>query len=308
MSVDGILNIDKPVGSTSLEIVNLVRRLSRQRRVGHAGTLDPGATGVLPVCLGQATRIVPFLIDAPKTYQAEVMLGISTDTYDAHGKVTSTVDPSFVTREQAEAALASFLGSNLQTPPMYSALKHHGRRLYDLARANIEVERKRRRVHISRLALLDWQHPRFTIEVECGKGTYIRSLVHDLGQSLGCGSYIRNLVRLRSGLFDISDSLTIPQLNDAFHHDYWRNLIYPMDAVLEHWAAVIVSKEEEQQIRTGRPLALHEQRSSGEVPCRAYSLGGQFLAVLRFRPEAGLWQPAKVFSQANSDLQATPQG
>jgi tRNA pseudouridine55 synthase len=221
--------------------------------------------------------------------------------------VTGRVDPSFVTREQAEAELASFLGSNLQTPPMYSALKHHGRRLYDLARADIEVERKSRRIHISRLGLLDWQPPRFTIEVECGKGTYIRSLVHDLGQSLGCGSYLRNLVRLRSGLFDISDSLTIPQLKDSFHHEYWRNLIYPMDAVLEHWAVVIVSKEKEQHIRTGRPLALHGQTSCGEVPCRAYSLGGRFLAVLRFRPEVGLWQPEKVFSEANGDLKPSPQ-
>ncbi len=139
MSIDGILNIDKPIGSTSLEIVNLVRRLARQRHVGHAGTLDPRATGVLPICLGQATRIMPFLIDAPKAYQAEVELGIATDTYDTEGRVTNRVDPSFITREQVEAALPSFLGSTLQIPPMYSAVKHQGRRLYDLARAGIEV-------------------------------------------------------------------------------------------------------------------------------------------------------------------------
>ena len=307
MSVDGILNIDKPVGNISLEIVNLVRRLSRQRRVGHAGTLDPGATGVLPICLGQATRIIPFLVDAPKTYQAEVELGISTDTYDAEGKVTSRVDPSFLTREQVEAVLPSFLGSILQTPPMYSAVKHQGRRLYDLARAGIEVERKRRRVHIFRLELLEWQPPRFTIEVECGKGTYIRSLVHDLGESLGCGSYLRDLVRLRSGLFDISDSLTIPQLEHSFRHGYWRDLLYPMDAVLEHWAVAIVSREKEHQIRNGRSLALDEQRNTDKALCRAYSVEGCFLAVLRFSPERGLWQPEKVFFTTNSALKASPQ-
>ncbi len=296
MSIDGILNIDKPTGSTSLEIVKLVRRLSGQQRVGHAGTLDPNATGVLPVCLGQATRVVSFLIDTPKTYCAEVELGISTATYDAEGEVTGRVDPSFVTREQVEGALPSFLGSILQTPPMYSAVRHQGSRLYDLARAGIEVERKKRRAHIFRLQLLGWQPPFFTIEVECGKGTYIRSLVHDLGQSLGCGSYLRNLVRLRSGPFNIGDSITIPQLEDAFRHGYWQNLLYPMDAVLEHWIAAIVSQEKEQDIRWGRPLALDGEEGQDKGRCRAYSLDGRFLAVLRFIAERGLWQPEKVFS------------
>jgi len=296
LSIDGILNIDKPAGSTSLKIVNLVRRLSRQQRVGHAGTLDPNATGVLPICLGQATRIIPFLIDAPKTYCAEAELGISTATYDAEGEVTSRVDPSFVNREQLEEVLSSFLGSILQTPPMYSAVKYQGKRLYDLARAGIEVERKKRRVHIFHLELLRWQPPFFTIEIECGKGTYIRSLVHDLGQSLGCGSHLRNLVRLRSGLFEIGDSLTIPQLEDAFRHGYWQKLLYPMDAVLEHWIAAIVSQEKEQDIRWGRPLTLDGEEGEDKDRCRAYSLDGRFLAVLRFITERGLWQPEKVFS------------
>jgi tRNA pseudouridine55 synthase len=296
LRIDGILNIDKPAGSTSLKIVNLVRRLSRQQRVGHAGTLDPNATGVLPICLGQATRIVPFLIDAPKTYCAEAELGVSTGTYDAEGEVTSRVDPSFVTKEQLEEVLLSFLGSILQTPPMYSAVKHQGKRLYDLARAGIEVERKKRRASIFRLELLRWQPPFFTIEIECGKGTYIRSLVHDLGQSLGCGSHLRNLVRLRSGLFEIGDSLTIPQLEDAFRHGYWQKLLYPMDAVLEHWIAAIVSQEKEQDIRWGRPLTLDEEEGRDKDRCRAYSLDGRFLAVLRFIAERGLWQPEKVFS------------
>ena len=296
MSIDGILNIDKPAGSTSLEIVNLVRRLSRQQRVGHAGTLDPNASGVLPVCLGQATRVIPFLIDAPKTYCAEAELGTSTTTYDAEGKVTGRVDPSFVTREQVEEVLPSFLGLILQTPPMYSAVRHQGKRLYDLARAGIEVERKKRRAHIFGLRLLRWQPPFFTIEVGCGKGTYIRSLVHDLGQSLGCGSYLTNLVRLRSGPFDIGDALTISQLEDSFRHGYWQNLLYPMDAVLESWIAAIISQEKEQEIRWGRPLTLGGEEGSDKGRCRAYSLDGRFLAVLRFITERGLWQPEKVFS------------
>ena len=296
MGVDGILNIDKPAGSTSLKIVNLVRQLTGQRRVGHAGTLDPGATGVLPVCLGQATRIIPFLVDAAKIYRAEVELGIATTTYDAEGEVTGRIDPSFVTREQAEGVLSSFLGSILQTPPMYSAVKHQGRRLYEFARAGIEVERNKRRAHIFRLQLLRWQPPFFTIEIECGKGTYIRSLAHDTGQALGCGACLRNLVRLRSGMFDISDSLTTHQLEDAFHHGYWQNLLYPMDVVLEHWIAAIVSQEHEQDIRWGRPLALEGEEGEDKGRCRAYSLDGRLLAVLRFNAERGLWQPEKVFS------------
>ncbi len=296
MGVDGILNIDKPAGSTSLKIVNLVRQLTGQRRVGHAGTLDPGATGVLPVCLGQATRIIPFLVDAAKIYRAEVELGIATTTYDAEGEVTGRIDPSFVTREQVERVLSSFLGSILQIPPMYSAVKHQGRRLYDFARAGIEVERNKRRAHIFRLQLLRWQPPFFTIEIECGKGTYIRSLAHDMGQALGCGACLRNLVRLRSGMFDISDSLTTHQLEDAFHHGYWQNLLYPMDVVLEHWIAAIVSQEHEQDIRWGRPLALEGEEGEDKGRCRAYSLDGRLLAVLRFNAERGLWQPEKVFS------------
>jgi tRNA pseudouridine55 synthase len=250
---------------------------------------------------------MPFLVDAPKAYQAEVELGIATDTYDAEGKVTNRLDPSSITREQVEAALLSFLGSTLQTPPMYSAIKHQGRRLYDLARAGIEVERKKRRVQIFRLELLEWLPPHFIIEIECGKGTYVRSLVHDLGQSLGCGSYLRNLLRLRSGLFDISDSLTVPQLEYSFLHGHWRDLLYPMDVVLEQWAAAVIGREKEHQIRNGRPVALGEHRSTDKALSRAYSVDGCFLAVLRFCAESGLWQPEKVFSATNRGLKSAPQ-
>jgi tRNA pseudouridine55 synthase len=294
LSINGILNINKPAGKTSLEVVDLVRRLSGQRHIGHAGTLDPGATGVLPICLGQAARVIPFIVDAHKTYHAQIELGIATDTYDAEGKVTQRVDPSPITREEVAGVLLSLTGSILQKPPMYSALKHQGKRLYELARTGIEVEREERRAEVFRLEMVEWQPPRFTIEVECGKGTYIRSLAHDMGQSLGCGAHLRRLVRLKSGPFDINDSLTILQLEDSFQHNYWQDLIYPMDVVLEHWVAAIVSKEKEQAIRNGRPLALGE--SEDKAYCRAYSLDGRFLAVLRFIREKGLWQPEKVFS------------
>lgn len=280
-----------------MEVVDLVRRLSGQRRVGHAGTLDPGATGVLPICLGQATRVTSFIVDARKIYQAQIELGVSTDTYDAEGKVTQRADPSHITREKVEGVLQSLSGSILQRPPMYSALKHQGKRLYELARAGIEVERQERRAEVFRLEMVAWQPPLLTIEVECGKGTYIRSLAHDLGQALGCGAHLKELIRLKSGPFDIGDSLTIPQLEDCFRHGYWPELLYPMDVLLENWVAAIVSEEKEQAIRNGRLLPLGDGKD--RAYCRAYSLDGRFLAVLRFIPENGLWQPEKVFPARN---------
>jgi tRNA pseudouridine55 synthase len=293
VSVNGILNINKPSRKTSLDIVTLLRRWSRQQRIGHAGTLDPQATGVLPLCLGQAARVSPFIVAASKTYQAELELGISTDTYDAEGKVTKRVDPSHITREQVEGLFPSLSGTILQKPPMYSAIKHQGERLYKLARAGITVEREERKVEVFRLELLQWHPPFFTIEVECGKGTYIRSLAHDLGQSLGCGAYITRMVRLRCGPFTITDSLTLPQIEDAFRHNYWQDFLYPMDMVLEHWIAAIVGEEKERAISNGRPLALNI--SNDKSHCRAYSLDGRFLAVLRFLPQERVWQPEKVF-------------
>ncbi len=297
--MNGILNINKPWGKTSFSIVAMVKRLSGERRVGHAGTLDPTATGVLPVCLGQGTRIIEFLVDATKAYQAQIELGVTTDTYDASGKITQKQDPSRISQSQLESALTSFCGLTQQTPPMYSAVKYQGKRLYQLARAGIKVERESRPTKIYHLQLIDWQPPIFTIEVVCGKGTYIRSLAHDLGQTLGCGANLKNLIRLRCGAFNIRDAVSMPQLEDAFRYGYWRHLIYPIDTVLLHWTAMVVSDNTERVIRNGSPLVLENSDSSApsssENHCRAYNPDGRFLGVLRFNPERGQWQPKKVF-------------
>jgi len=218
--MDGILNINKPWGKTSFSIVAMVKRLSGERRVGHAGTLDPAATGVLPVCLGQGTRIIEFLVDATKAYRAEIELGMVTDTYDASGRIIQRGDPSGISQNQLESVLTSFCGLIWQTPPMYSAVKYQGKPLYELARTGITVERGSRLTEIHRLELVDWQPPVATIEVVCGKGTYIRSLAYDLGQALGCGAYLKSLIRLRCGLFDIREAVSVPQLEDAFRYGY----------------------------------------------------------------------------------------
>ena len=308
--MDGILNINKPWGRTSFSLVAMVKRLTGERRVGHAGTLDPAATGVLPVCIGQGTRVVEFLVDANKTYRAEIELGVTTDTYDASGRIIQRGDPSGISQDHLETELASFCGLIRQTPPMYSAVKYRGKPLYKLARAGITVERRNRLVKIFRLELVDWQPPVVTIEVVCGKGTYIRTLAYDLGQALGCGAYLKSLVRLRCGVFDIADAVSVPQLEDAFHCGCWQNFIYPIDSVLLHYAAVVVSDDDRQNMSNGRPLVLgngdggegggyREQYIpagySAEDRCRVYALDGSFLGVLRFNPERGHWQPEKVF-------------
>ena len=299
MIVDGILNINKPWGETSFSVVAMVKRLTGERRVGHAGTLDPTATGVLPVCLGQGTRVIEFLVDSTKAYRAQIELGVATDTYDASGNITQKGDPSGVSQEQLVSALTSFCGLIQQTPPMYSAVKYHGKPLYELARAGINIERRSRLTKIHHLELIDWQPPVVTIEVECGKGTYIRSLAHDLGQTLGCGANLKSLTRLRYGLFHIRDAVSVPQLEDAFRYGYWQHFVYPIDIVLLHWTAMVVNDDTGRVIRNGCPLVLDNDAgpasSSFENRCRVYTPDGCFLGVLRFNPERGQWQPEKVF-------------
>jgi len=298
--MDGILNINKPAGKTSYDIVALVKKLSGVRRVGHAGTLDPIATGVLPVCLGQGTRVTEFLAEAHKTYQAEIQLGMVTDTYDVTGKVIQKNDPSGVTLAKLESTLTSFIGLIPQTPPLYSALKHKGRPLYQLAQAGITIERKNRPTQIYGIELLDWQAPVLTVKVECGKGTYIRSLAHDLGQALGCGGALKSLVRLNYGPFDVSNAISVPQLEAAFRYGYWKHFIHAADTVLLHWNTMIVDDAAEKKILNGAPITPKSQFSQPVATgtrCRAYTLDGCLLAVLHFNPEKGQWQVEKVFLQ-----------
>jgi tRNA pseudouridine55 synthase len=298
--LDDILNINKPAGKTSFSIVALVKRRSGERRAGHAGTLDPAATGVLPVCLGRATRLIEFLVNDTKTYLARIEFGVATDTYDGEGRITQRGDPSGLSREKLEEALTPFRGAIRQTPPMYSALKHHGRPLYALAREGIEVERPSRPAHIHRLELTDWQPPVATVEVTCGKGTYIRSLAHDLGQALGCGAHLKNLVRTRCGCLGIETAVALPQLEEAFRYGYWTEFVLPMDTVLQPYPAVVVDTATEAVIKNGGAIALETAAGAIEAGpdgyCRAYTADGYLLAMLQHLP-GGLWQPKKVLLQ-----------
>ncbi len=310
MDISGIFNIDKPAGWTSFQVVSLVRRLSGVRRVGHAGTLDPSATGVLVVCLGQATRLVEYMMETTKVYRAEVRLGITTDTLDATGKPLSQADPSNISRQQVEDALTAFVGEIDQVPPMFSALKHGGEPLYRYARAQRQVERQPRRVTIHRLQLLAFQPPLVAIEVECGKGTYIRALAHDLGQQLGCGAHLSALARLRVGPFSLDDACSLVELEAAFQEGRWLSLLHPADASLPSWPAVTLSEPQERAVRFGQCLAADSLEpapaqavENGQL-CRAYSPRGQLVAILRYDAAALLWRPTKVFAAAERAQEA----
>jgi len=297
--MDGILNINKPAGITSFGVVSKVRHLFRQKRVGHAGTLDPSATGVLPVCLGKATRITEYFMELQKTYRAEIELGIATDTGDADGQVTKRGDVSRITIDNLTTVLGQFKGIIEQTPPMFSALKYHGRPLYELARAGVNVERRTRKTEIYDLRLLSWDSPVACIEATCSRGTYIRSLADDLGESLSCGAHLRNLIRLRYGPFEIHDSVSLSQLEKLSEQEDCLRLIQPLDSVIIHWPAVVLDAEAEQDIRHGRPLSMNKLTDASPVGekkhYRAYNLDGHFVGVLLFNLEESQWQPEKVF-------------
>lgn len=302
--MDGVFNINKPRGSGSFSIVSTVRKLSGERRVGHTGTLDREATGVLLVCIGKATRISEYLMTTTKKYRAIVELGITTDTYDATGKIVSRGDMAGIDYKQIESALNSFRGRIMQIPPMYSALKYQGRPLHVLARAGKTVERKSRAVDIYDIDIKSWQERLLTIEVVCSKGTYIRSLAYNLGQALGCGGMLKDLVRLSCGHYDIEDAITMPELEKAFHQDCWKQYLYSIDDVLSHWKSVTVSDEIARDIRNGQMVYLDDELIDSSMQqhdnnydslCRAYSIDGKLLALLKFKADQGSWQPDKVF-------------
>jgi tRNA pseudouridine55 synthase len=303
--MDGIFNINKPLGVTSHDVVARVRRLAGQQRVGHTGTLDPLATGVLPVCLGQATRVAEYLSEGGKAYRATVRFGVVTDTYDAEGTVLRTA-PVTATREQIAAALPTFLGWQWQVPPVYSAIKRDGQPLYKRARAGAEVAPEPRRVEITALEVVSWASPDLVLDVACGKGTYVRALAFDLGERLGPGAHLAGLIRTRSGPFTLAGSLTLEQLEAALADGTWRDHLFAADEALLDRRAAILGPESEARLRAGQPLrfaatpdleAAPAPDAPGEPPLlRAYSVDGRFLGVLRWAPALAAWHPHKVLA------------
>ncbi|OGN89614.1 MAG: tRNA pseudouridine(55) synthase TruB [Chloroflexi bacterium RBG_13_46_14] len=304
--MNGILNINKPEGPTSFNIVSRVKKLTGEKRVGHAGTLDPAASGVLPVCLGSGTRVIEYLMEGAKDYRAEIEFGKTTDTYDAAGSITSLTDSSSVNRNQIETALNNFLGKIQQVPPIYSALKRKGKPYYELARAGIDVEIASRPVMIHNITVRDWKPPVVTIDVTCGKGTYIRSIAHDLGQIIGCGAHMKSLERRKYGPFSIDDAVSIDELERSCSGNFWQRYIHPIDSVLLHLKSIVVNDDIMQDIQHGRTFENNnisiqtftdqsQPEEFQETRCRAYGLDGCFLGILRYVSETGQWKPEKVF-------------
>ncbi len=296
MAASGLLNVHKPPGPTSHDLVAAVRRGTGVKKVGHAGTLDPMASGVLVLCLGAATRLSEYVMRSPKTYRARVRFGVETDSYDAEGTVIAE-NTQPVTLDAATAALDTFRGTFDQVPPMYSAIKQGGQKLYDLARAGHEVERAARPVTVFRLDLLVWEPPDALLEVACSPGTYIRSLAHDLGAAVGVGAFLAALERTASGPFTTANAVIWADLQAAMGAGTWDESLLPPDMALADAPALHLSPEDADHVRHGRLIAAAEASAGAlvgvEMLARAYDPDGQFFAVLERRDQH--WKPAKVF-------------
>jgi len=270
MSMDGIINILKPPGMTSHDVVSFIRKVTGQKKAGHTGTLDPGAAGVLPVCLGKATKIIQFLPDN-KSYRAEVTFGKSTTTQDAFGDDIQTDRSYGFKPEELEQALKSFTGWIKQIPPMTSAIKHHGKKLYELARAGIEIERPSRSVYINEIKLIDFQQdnafPKAILHISCSAGTYIRTICHDLGEMLGCGAYMSFLLRTRAGLFALEDAVTLGQLTDAKGQDLAK-LMVPLSKALDYLPELAVSDQLAKAVSCGNSIMLSRHALADQLTAK----------------------------------------
>jgi len=289
----GILNLDKPKGWTSHDVVARVRRLTGEKKVGHAGTLDPFATGVLLVCLGMAVRLVEYLQGHDKRYRATVRLGISTDSYDAEGKPLQTRPVPELTVAAIEAALAQFRGTIQQRPPIYSAIKQRGVPLHRRVRRGESVLVQPREVQIHHLSMIRWQPPDLTLEVHCSAGTYIRSLAHDLGELLGCGGHLAGLIRLASGPFSLESSHSLAAFKEAVQRETWQDWLIPPAQALTDFLAVPISEEARQHLKHGRSIAGPEA-ADGQLGY-ALAVDGRMVALLRYQAERSCWHPYKVF-------------
>ncbi len=318
--MDGILNINKAIGMTSHDVVAKIRKLLKQKRVGHAGTLDPAASGVLPICIGQGTRVAEYLSESGKAYQAEIVLGIVTDTYDSQGTIVRTAsptdrrdDPNEITessvgadlsclppiyrpdRTRIEEALQQFIGPQMQMPPRFSAIKIQGRPAYKLARAGEEIPLQPRPITISKLEILQWRPSRLTLAIECSKGTYIRSLAYDLGERLGCGAHLGALLRTRSGPFTLSESITLEELELAIEAGTVQEYLHPADLALHQYPALMLDDAAVERVLHGNAFKYDDpHRHTPSDLARVYDAAGRFLAIAQWDAQRGLWQPKKV--------------
>ncbi len=309
--VNGIINVYKEKGYTSFDVVAKLRGIFKQKKIGHTGTLDPDAEGVLPVCLGKATKVCELLTDKSKEYEAVLMLGKVTDTQDMTGTVLEEHEVN-VTEQEVREIIHSFVGESRQVPPMYSALKVNGQKLCDLARAGKTVERQPRPITIFSIEILKIELPRVRMRVHCSKGTYIRTLCQDIGEKLGCGGCMEQLLRTRVSEFSLSDAKKIGEIEELVHEctegvppQEWNAgmfpFVSPVDAVFSQYSKAIVPDLYAKPLYNGNriepEMLLDFQTSMTEAPIRIYDEKEHFIGIYEFQQERGNFKPVKVFME-----------
>lgn len=294
--MDGVIVIRKEKGFTSHDVVAKLRGILHMKKIGHTGTLDPDAEGVLPVALGKATRLVDMITDKKKTYEAVMRLGVVTDTQDMSGTVLSQTTELSVTEEELCTVVSSFEGDYMQVPPMYSALKVNGKKLYELAREGKTVERKPRPVHFYEIEILDISFPLVRFRVTCSKGTYIRTLCHDIGEKLGCGAAMESLLRTKVGRFTLDDAITLAQTEEAVQEGTIESKILGIEEILAEYPRVCCTKEGDRLLANGNPLVqalVDAQEKKGWI--RMCSSEGCFAGVYQWDEKRNRYFPVKMF-------------
>lgn len=304
--MDGIINVYKEKGYTSHDVVAKLRGILRMKKIGHTGTLDPAAEGVLPVCLGKGTRLCDMLTDKTKTYRAVLLLGRETDTQDTTGTIQAEY-PVNVTEEEVKRAILSFLGDYMQIPPMYSALKVNGKKLYELARQGKEVERQARPVQILDIRIISVELPRVSFLVTCSKGTYIRTLCYDIGRKLGCGGCMESLLRTRVDRFTLEDSLTLSQIEQLRDEGRVEECVVSIESVFSKLPALYTKPGDgDKLVHNGNPIQTEmaecrptDTIKDGSEGCRVYDSEHHFIGIYRYSVEKQRYQPEKIFLGGN---------
>ena len=296
---NGIINVYKEKGYTSFDVVARMRGICGQKKIGHTGTLDPDAEGVLLVCLGKATKVCDMLTDSDKVYRAVMQLGVETDTQDMTGTILKEADTSGLAEQYVMGAVMQFEGEIFQVPPMYSALKVNGKKLCDLARAGVTVERKARPVTIYKIFVENIELPYVTMTVSCSKGTYIRTLCHDIGAKLGCGAAMKSLVRLQAAGYRIEDAYKLDALQELSESGTLKDAVTPIERVFEVYPVLTAKPEFDIMLKNGNKMALQQFQEmikpELEMKVRVRMSDGRFAAVYEYREDLGLFRPLKMF-------------
>lgn len=298
--INGIINVYKEKGYTSHDVVAKMRGILKMKKIGHTGTLDPDAVGVLPVCMGKGTKLVDMITDKDKTYEAVLKLGLTTDTQDITGSVIKSSEVT-VTYDQIEAAIMSYIGEYLQLPPMYSAIKVDGKKLYELARQGKEIERERRKVNIKNIRILNYseEEQEITMSVDCSKGTYIRTLLHDIGETLGCGGTMKSLIRTAVGNFRIENALKLNEIEALVHEQRIDSYVVPVDEMFSKYDKITVDKEFHKYLYNGNAFK-KEHTLCPDIDhvtelVRVYDAEDIFAGIYRYDNGDELYKPVKMF-------------